>query len=519
MIANADIARHYFIERTDRKSLYAHLKDLVQTAQEVAAKELEQRRQTLRRMLEHEDKVYEEEFAKKVKSRIDEDIQKRKNILLRIKEERNRQEQTFLERKKVQRQFESCYEIREALRHKETLQVKETQLEQIIEKERAYMRERQQDEFWLKVRDATAQQYDQRQANENQVKCVLKRNTRCVLEEQMRDHQREIERQRELKREEAKELARVMEEMRLEDFDRKRLGQPAKTFIYRKELLDMMAENKARRDAEECERAEEHRELMRQVAKEEQEWSAAVMQRKRAVYNATLEYLDYVRRMRKLEESAEKLRDARIDDLRHVDICTKSNIQWEAKRKAEIAALCYAELRRQICEEYERRLRDVQEQREQKIIENRFARPEKTRADIMAERWKMRQGLDEQLAENARIQAEAEEKYNNSLKLAINDSEFCRQLAEKYLSAGVDYLPPHANWLVFACPQKDFVGKQAMEVMEEKAPGDGKSDIVDTCVKPCGCNVRTGIECTQHNWAILKRGPDAERKRIERETC
>ncbi|XP_017493240.1 PREDICTED: cingulin-like, partial [Rhagoletis zephyria] len=481
MIADEDVARHFFIERTDRKSLYIQLKKLVQTAQNVAAKELDQRRQMMRRMLEHEDQIYEEEFANKVKSRIDEDIKKRNNILLMIKEERHRQEKVFLEKKKVQQQFESCYEIRETLRSKETLQVKEAQLEQITEKERALRRERQLDDYWCQVGDVNARRYDQRQADENQAKCDIQRNMRCTLDEQIKEHKRELEQKCALKRQEAEELARVMEELRLEEFERRRLGLSAKTISYRKELLNMMAEIKARREAQECESAEEHRALICQIAKEQQEWSAALLQRKRAVYNATIEYLDYVRRMRKLEEDAQNMRDARIDDLRHVDICTKSNIQEETKRKAQMAALCYAELRRQICQEYERRLREAQEQREQKIIENRFARPEKTRADILAERRKMRQGLDEQLIENARLHSEEEEKYNASLQIAINDAEYCRQLAEKYLSAGVDYLPPHPNWLIYACPQKDFVSKE----LRDQAGDDHKSNDAETYEKQC----------------------------------
>ncbi|XP_014095210.3 cilia- and flagella-associated protein 53 [Bactrocera oleae] len=514
MLTEQDLAAYFFMKRTDRKSLYTQIKELVKTAQDVAEKELNQRRERLRTMLEQEDKIYEEEFANKVKSRIDEDIQHRKDALFNIKEERNRLEKEFLERKTIQQQFECCYEIREALRRKETLQTKEVQLEQIVEKERAQLRERQLDDYWCKVRDARTQRYDERQADETKKKCDNKRSMRCVLEQQMEMHKKDEERQRESKRKEAIELNKVMEKIRLEDFDRKRLGLPKKMLDYREELLSIIAENKAKRDAAECERIEEHRQLMRDVALEQQEHSAALLQRKRAVYNATMEYLDYARRMCKLEEDTQDMRDARIDDLRHVDICTKSNIQRELQRKAEIAALCYAELRRQMCEEYERRLRDIQEQREPKIIENRFAHPEKTRADIMAERRKMRAGLDEQLIENARIHAEEEAKYNADLKLAINDPEFCTELAKKYLSAGIDYLPPHANWLIYACPQKQFVVKRT-------APGSGdRKDPVDICLKRCGCKARTGLECTHHNWSAHKRGVNAdEKRRFELESC
>uniref|UniRef100_W8AZF6 Trichohyalin-plectin-homology domain-containing protein n=1 Tax=Ceratitis capitata TaxID=7213 RepID=W8AZF6_CERCA len=475
MLSEKDKANNYFFNRTDRRSLHTQLKDLVQTALDVAAKELNQRRKKLRRMLEREDKIYEEEFASKVKSRIDEDIKTRKAALFKIKEQRSQYDKEFLDKKNIQLHFENCHEIREALRLKETQQTKEIHLEQIVEKKRAFMRERQLDEYWCKVRDANAQHYDKCQAEENQMKCNLKRKMRCLLEEQIEMHKKQEECQREQKRVEAKVLAKVAEQMRLEEFDRVDLGKPAKTQEYREELLAMIAKNKATRDAEKCARIEEHSQLMRKVAQEQRDESASIKQHKRAVYNATIEYIDYAQRMRKLEQDAENMRQARTDDLRHVDICTKSNIQRELQQKAEVAALCYAELRHQMNEEHERRLRDIAEQREEKIIENRFARPEKTRAEITAERFKTRKQLDEQLAENARIHAEQEAKYNAELKLAPNDPEFCKQLAEKYLSAGIDYLPPHANWLIYACPQQNFSAKQN----EASAAGDHKRDFED----------------------------------------
>ncbi|XP_004536102.2 trichoplein keratin filament-binding protein-like [Ceratitis capitata] len=512
MISPKDWAHFEFINRTDRKSLYTQIKQLVKTAQDVAAKELEQRREELRSMLEREDLIYEEEFAKKVKSRIDEDIQQRKDALIKIKEKRRQKEQKFLAAKTVQQHFESCCELRDALRHKETLQTKDAQLEQMLDNQRAFRRQRQLDDYWCKVRDANTQRYDQRQAAENKVKCDLNRSMRCMLDEQVEMHNREEERLRELKHAEAKELDKLLEDLRLEEFDRMRQGVPEKTVAYRNQLLEMIANNKAKRDAEECERIADHRQLMRDVAREQREHSAAMLQRQRAVYNATMEYLEYARRMRDLEEKARQARNARIDDLRHVDICTKSNIQRELQRKAEIAALCYAELRRQICEEYERRLRDLAERSEQKIMENRFARPEKTRGETMAERFELRKALDAQVAENARIHAAQEAKYNAELKLAVNDSEFCKELAATYLREGIDYLPPHDNWLIYACPEKNYVSKQ----ITAKAESNVKSDSYE---KLCGCATRAGLECTHFNWSAVGRGAAAVRKRRELETC
>uniref|UniRef100_A0A0A1X6B8 Reticulocyte-binding protein 2 homolog a n=1 Tax=Zeugodacus cucurbitae TaxID=28588 RepID=A0A0A1X6B8_ZEUCU len=506
----------YFLKHSDLRSLSTQIKDLVTTAKDVMEKELIKKRERLRRLLEAENKIYEREFAHNVKTRAEEHIRKRKKNLLKIKEERTRQEKEFLMRKNIQQQMESCVEVRDALRLKETMQTKEVLLEQMLEKERAQRREHQLDDYWCKVHETGARRYDERQAREDQMKADMKCKVRCNLEQQIEMQKMEAERQRALNREEGKVLAQIAEEVRLEEFDRMHAARSEKMIAHREELLAMIAENKARRDAQECERIEEHRQLMRDVAREQQEYSAAMLQRKRAVYKATIEYLDYVRCIRKLEQDAQNMRDARIDDLRHVDICTKSNLQNELKRKAEIAALCYAELRRQMCEEYERRLRDLQEQRAPKIIVNHFAHPEKTRAETMTEKLKFRKALDKQLFENARIRAEEEAKFNAELRQAVADPEFCKELAEKYLNEGLDYLPPHANWLIYACPQKQLF----CEPLLQGAAGDGKADEKDTCRKPCGCEARTDdIDCPYYNRLTHKRAPDAARKRLKRDTC
>ncbi|CAD6992673.1 unnamed protein product [Ceratitis capitata] len=80
-----------------------------------------------------ENKLYQEEFAENVKSRIDEDIRKRKDNLIEIKSERDRRDKEFLQEMNIKRELEDCYEIREALTRRDMLQVKEAQLEQITE--------------------------------------------------------------------------------------------------------------------------------------------------------------------------------------------------------------------------------------------------------------------------------------------------------------------------------------------------------------------------------------------------
>uniref|UniRef100_A0A0K8VLH1 Uncharacterized protein n=1 Tax=Bactrocera latifrons TaxID=174628 RepID=A0A0K8VLH1_BACLA len=508
MLTAHDIFMLQFMNTSERKSVYMQIKDLVKKAQDIEKKELEQRRKRLHLQLEHEDHVYQEEFAVKVKSRIDQDIKKRKDILLKIKEERDRHDQEFLEHMRIQRQLEDCFEIRAALNRKETMQVKETQLEQITEKQRAFVRENQNDKYWHKVFVATEQHQEKLLESERNLIKSLQRHTSNILDQQVAEHKRQRQEELEQKRIEAERLNKVLEEIRLEKLE---LPRPTpQTLAYRKDLLDMMAEKTAERKAEELERMAEHRALMREIACEEQHNNAALVQRKRAVYKATMDFIDYARRMHKMEEEAAAARSARIDDLKHVDDCVK--VKAELAHKADLAALYYAELRRQRCEEYERRLREAQELRENKIIENRFVHSEKTKAEIMAEQRKMREELERQLDENVRIQAEEEAKYNKHLQLVSEDRDFCQKLAEQYISEKKDYLPAHPNWIIYSCPRKEYGAKCTNE-----------ADILDqmnTCLRPCTCGTRTHNDCVQHSFlSQLKRGPNADKMLSYKTDC
>ncbi|CAD6992680.1 unnamed protein product [Ceratitis capitata] len=454
-----------FMKNSERRSVYKQIKDLVKKAQAVARKELEQRRQRLQAKLVLENKLYQEEFAENVKSRIDEDIRKRKDNLIEIKSERDRRDKEFLQEMNIKRELEDCYEIREALTRRDMLQVKEAQLEQITENQRVLIRQRQTDEYWRKVCDTRARHYEKQLENEQRLLEIYKPTRAEVW-------------------------------MSKSHCTSTSVARAAEDAIYRKELLDMIAEKKAKREGEECDRIEEHRKLMREIASEQQDHSAALVRRKRAVYKATMEYIDYARRLHKLEEDAQAARYARIDDLRHVDICTKSNLALEVKRKAKLAKLYYAELRRQMCDEYERRLREVHERPRTKIIENRFVHPEKSKAELLAEQRKGREELDHQLAENARLQAEEEEK-----------------VAEQYIADQKDHLPTHPNWLIYQCPNKNFAVQRVSSEVQRLSKSEVKLERENACIEPCGCFARLPNDCVNHSYlSPLKRGPNADQK-------
>ncbi|XP_037808097.1 trichohyalin [Lucilia sericata] len=483
---------HAFIVRTDRKSLYTQIKNLVHQAQEVASKELNQRRNTLKLLLEYEDKIYEEEFANKVKSRIDEDIRERKDILLKIKEESTKNELEFLKSKRIQQYMNSCYEIREALRRKETQNVKECQLEQMLEKERSVKKEQDLEKYWLEVQNINLRLMDERQQQENCLKKALVKHVSDTRKVQLEELQEQREKELEEKLEEKKNLDALLEEIRLEEFDQKLQGKPAQVAEYRNELLKMINEKQEAEKKERRELADMHRKMMAEIASLEAAENAAAKEKKKAFHKATLDFIRFVKDMRQLEERHEQVFNERTEDLRRIDMCTKNNILRERQRKARLAEKCYAELRQQICEQYENRLREEAEHRECKMLENRFIHREITRQEILERKQKNRIELEKQMEELKKLREIEQAHFSNDLKRASNDQEFCAELAKQYIKEGIDYLEPHPNWRIIACSSKEYVTKAPARNLQELL---SQGAIPKKCIKPCGCMNR-GIKKT-----------------------
>ncbi|XP_075147938.1 uncharacterized protein LOC142221912 [Haematobia irritans] len=464
---------HAFIISTDRKSLYTQIKALVKQAQGIASKELDQRRIALKKLLDSEDKLYEDEFERKIKSRIDEDVKQRKEILLKIQEENVNNEREFLRTKRIQQYMNSCYEIREALRRQEMQNVKECQLQQMLEKHIEMSKQKEEEQFWLKVQEKNSEVAARRQLEEERLKKALVQQTSATLKVQIEEVEARREKRRHEKLEEKQRIDSLLEELRVEEFDRKHQGIPPKVLEYRKDLRDMMAQKELQKGKEDSEGIELRRKTMEELARLEAEQVQASMAKKKAFHKATLDYIEYVKRMRDLDRQQQQMYHDRIDDLYRMDNCTKRNIQRERENKARLAEEFYAELRKQICEQYERRLRDRAKQRECKILENRFARDDISREEILQQRRKNREELDKQIAEIKRIREEEATTLNQDLKKASNDPEFCSELAEKYIREGVDYLPPHANWKLIRDPLTPNLPK----AITTKGPKQSQTDF------------------------------------------
>ncbi|XP_003736713.2 meiosis-specific nuclear structural protein 1 [Drosophila pseudoobscura] len=470
-----------FIQRTDRKSLHSQIGLLVKKAKEIAAAELNERSLRLKNLLDEEDKFYEEEFANTVKNRIDQDIKDRKEHLHAITADHHKVQNKFLEEKRIQQVMLNCYEIREALRHQDLIETKIIQEEQILENQRKKRRECEQEKYWLELNRRRWEEYDCAQKCENQRREKIKEQMKNVLAVQMLDNAEKLAREDEEKREEARILNELIEEIRLEEFDKEHQAAPPKNLAYRDELLKEIHRRRCEKLAIwEAEKAE-HAAFCRETERLEAEAREKIAQAKRDFHRSTHEYLAYVRRMQALQLGIEKMLDDRTADLYKVDICTKNNIAETMRLKREEAARCHEILKLQICEEAERRLRLEAEVRENKMPENRFAHPEVTHAMKFCAKLRHRAALDEQVIEMKRLQAEENAYFESQLRNAVDDPVACQKLAKEFLENGTDYLRAHPNWRIIACDRNKYVPRPPITEQQFKARLDNAS--LDKC--PC----------------------------------
>ncbi|XP_017057155.1 trichohyalin [Drosophila ficusphila] len=470
-----------FITRTDRKSLHTQIGLLVAKAKEVAATELQERSRRLKKMLEEEDKRYEEEFSNTVKTRIDQDIKERKEHLHAIKEQVAKQQKQFLEEKYVQQVMLDCYEVREALRQQDLVETKIVQEEQILENQRRKRRECQQEQYWLELNRRRWAQFDCHQAEENQRRRQMQEQVNHVLAIQVAEHE-EKRREAEAERsEDERVINALLEEIRLEEFDKEHQPAPVDQLAYQAELLQEIERKRCARLTEwEADKAE-HAAFCRETERLEAEARARIAQGKKDLNRATLEYLAYLRRMQSLELGIEKMMDERTADLYQLDVCTKVNITERVRIKREAAEQCYEILRKQVCEDYERRIRSDAELRENKMMENRFVHPEVTHEMTVCRQMRYKADLDAQIKEMRRIQAEEEKRFDSRLMAAVDNPVVCKQLAREILEKGTDYLAPHPNWRIMACNPNKYVLRPPSTEQEFAAKVAGAT--VDKC--PC----------------------------------
>lgn len=488
----------HFIQRTDRKSLHTQIGQLVAKAKQVALQELQERSARLKNMLEEEDKRYEEEFSNTVKTRIDQDIKERKEHLHAIKEQVAKQQKQFLEEKHIQQVMLDCYEIREALRHQDLVETKIIQEEQILENQRKKRRECEMDQRWQELNRRRWAQFDCLQEDENFKRQQMQAQVNHVLGVQVAEHEEKRAQEEAVRREEERVINALLEEIRLEEFDKEHTPAPVKQLEYQDELLKEIERKRCARLKEWEEEKAEHLAFCRETQRLEAEAREKIEKNKRELNRATLEYLAYLRRMQSLELGIEKMMDERTADLYQLDICTKVNLTERIRVKKEAAEKCYEILRKQLCDDYERRLLLEAEVHENKMLENRFVHPEITHEMKLCRQIKYKADLDAQIVEMKRIQAEEEKKFDSQLMAAVDDPLVCKRLAKEILASGIDYLAPHPNWRVMACNPNKYVPRAPTTEKEFNARVAAAS--LDKCPCPrqarknCGFMAEIGEE-------------------------
>lgn len=482
-----------FIEATDRKSLHTQIRSLVKKAQETIAEELLERRVRLKGILEKEDQLFEEEFSFKVKNRLDEDIRERQEQLVGIKEHSDKKHKEFVEMKRMQQVMVNCYEIREALRLREKENTRICLEEQMQENLRQKRRDCERENYWLELERRRWEDYDRQQKCEDFLREKIQKQINQVLEVQVAEHEEKRKLELEEKRQDTIKVNALIEELRLEEFDRTNFKDSSAKLKYGAELREEIKRKYCSRLAEWEADKEEHYAFMRETQQLEKEAKERIRQNRIDSHRATLEYISYCRRMRALELGIEKMMNDRTDELYHIDQCIHID---KLRKKAVDAKRYYSQLRQQVCEEIERKMREEAYQHENKMIENTFVHPEVPHQTIVCQKKRMFDDLTAQIREMKRIQAEEERAFEAKLLKAVDDPEICVQLTAQIMADNSDYLPHHPNWRIHACPKNIFVGKppMAQEEMDKLIAGA----TIDKCPYPaaqrrdCGLMAKLG---------------------------
>ncbi|XP_055905506.1 serine/threonine-protein kinase TAO3 [Eupeodes corollae] len=438
---------HYeFITRTDKRSIINQINSLVGRGQASYQNELAIRKNHLQEILENEEKIYEDEFIEKIKSRVDKDIRERKKSLLQMIEDRIKEKEKFVVAMKLHQNMLNCLDIREELRRKDYRETQICQLEQMDDKFRAREREKKDDEFWLKVEKRIEDHIDRGQRQEDDLKKRLQANQCKILRNQLE----EINQMRELDlAHKKKEKEEIDLKMKTHEGDEKRKAleaRKARSEDVKKSIKTICEQQKLL--AEEAEMFENvfHEETMIQVNKEIEEKIKSNLKMKQD----TLSYLEYLKKFRNFVADRDRRHTEIVDEMDKRFYCYKSHHKKNLKAsKLQEAKLSHETLLKQICEEQARKLKLEAAERENKILDNRFVKIKPH--DRLKERFEIKNGLDKQLEELNRLKLEKQKLYEEELNRAEEDQNYCDQLLEKHKNENCDFLAPHPNWKLVTC--------------------------------------------------------------------
>ncbi|XP_037948462.1 trichohyalin-like [Teleopsis dalmanni] len=433
-----------FIFKTDCKSLRTQITKYVRRAQKIARNKLDERRAKLKHLLDTEDQYYEREFAAKVKSRIEEDIKSRKEVLFKLREHNAEIEKNFLEQKRAQYLLSTCHVLREAIRNRDEMHMRAVQLQQIADRKLALEREKEKKSMFFEMYRQGTNELANTEMEEKEHEQLLEQNLKQIWDLQVEKKNKRKELEKKIKLKENAEMKRYLHIKGLENIERK--AEPFEGPQYRQDLIKMIEERAEQKRIEKENKLTEEREVqlqLRNLAEQEKLMSSV---NKRKVDMDRKDFIKYSKHVRQFTELITHKKDENLDDLGRLHYCTKLNLAAEEQKKSLREKERFDVLNQQMKEKSKRKAEEDIERREIGKYVNTFVQSEENALRKRKEsRLKHKKQLELQIEEHRKA-----EEMNKRVPLpeifAVTEPEICQREAHKYLNTYNKYLPVHPHW-------------------------------------------------------------------------
>lgn len=437
------------LDRVEKAGLKSKIEQLVEASMRAREVELNAKREKLRRLFHIEDDYYQQEAKDKLKEKICQELQERKNKILATKQERERQTIEFLKQKKLQQYIASCDEIRPYLRQQLLIDSKACQARQIEDRRKQQQATKENQSMWMEIAQRSNNVKLQQEVEEKYNRQLHAKNVAEFQIKQVNDKRLDERKKYTDMAEITRQNERELERERLEDDKEKKdkLLKRVKLAADLKSQLEMAEKERLARNAKEAELNKLFADsIKREVEKELADRKSDV----ETFRNETMQYLAYMEKIKKEREIEEATKDKIIEELRlKADRERIRQMQEDTQKRRNLAEMVYETQRNQIKENEERR----QYQKDEEFNEATDKRAQYNhRAEQETEKQRHRQACKQyatvllQQEEIRRMQERrAREEEAARLHVFFEEQRRCEEEAKKFVSQNIDVLPAHPN--------------------------------------------------------------------------
>jgi len=396
------------------------------------------------------------------------------------------------DKKMSQAQMERSQEVREAFARKAKLEMRKCLDAQMEAQERMQARKLYEKDYWHKVHEQTIAKLARHECALRGITRDYQDQTNHIVGLQQEDNQIKLQKAKDLVKEEGKKVDEFVRQLALEQYDKEAKARFARK---KQERLDALREIERRCLARVEEREREGKEFLEKCAelrRLEEEDELARRKRKIEIRQDFKNFGRFNKGIRTIESDIAKIEDETGKDSDHVYDCTLRS----RKIKTEDPKQHFIALRKQMCDHFERRIQeDIDERKGPHITYNPFARSDPPTEIFTERRIQYKKDLDAQIEQRERIREQEERDYLKRLLPPLDDPKVIEDLAQRCEFEGLDYLPPHANWLTEACYKQPTGGRPKASTCEKRpSPADDVCCRYPGIYKPVG-----GVVCPPWN--------------------